>query len=609
MSSNTPADIPIDAPTLPAFTPLWRSYRYLKPYWRITLGAYGAILIVNALNIAIPQLIGFIVDQGIRVVNLNLLTWAVLGLLGLALLKAVITFVQGRWLEIASQSVAYDMRNDIQTKLTDLSFSYHDQADTGQLLSRAVQDVERIRFLTGRATWRLIDGVFLLVVTAVVMVWMSPRLALLTLLTAPLLLHRSYQFGRLIRPLSTLVQDQLGVLTSRVEQNLRAARVVRAFAQEDEEIERFTAENEKWFGLSALSARLEAINPPIMDLIINGGVVAIIWYGGTLVINGSLTLGELVAFTTYLSQLSSPVRLVGRIIPAIAMASAAGERIFAILDTEPEVQDAPDAITLPSLKGHVVFENVSASYGKRTVIRDINFEARPGQIVALLGATGSGKSTLINLIPRFYDPTNGRILIDNHDIRQLQLAWLRRQIGVVLQETTLFAATIRENITFGRPEASEAEMIAAAQAAQAHEFISQLNKGYDTYVGERGARLSGGQKQRIALARALLTDPRILILDDATASVDTETERLIQAALDRLMVGRTTFVIAHRLSTVRRADLILLLEKGRIVERGRHQELLQRSALYRQIYERQLRQDIGEGESRRVGDWRLEIGD
>jgi ATP-binding cassette subfamily B protein len=573
----------------------------LRPYWPVTLAAYLAVLVITGLSILIPQLIRFIVDQGIRAADLRLITWAVLGFLALALLKAFITFLQGRWIEIASQNVAYDLRNDIQNKLTDLSFSYHDKADTGQLLSRAVQDVERIRFLTGRATWRLVDGVVLLLVTAAVLFWMNAGLALLTLLTAPLLIHRGYQFGRIIRPLSAQLQDQLGVLTSRVEQNLRGARVVRAFAQEDAELDRFTTDNERWFGLSAIAARLEAINPPVMDLIINGGVVAILWYGGTLVINGSLTLGELVAFTTYLGQLSSPVRMLGRVIPALAIASAAADRIFAILDTVPEVQDSPGAITLPALQGHVRFENVSSAYGRRTVIRDINFEVEPGQIVALLGATGSGKSTLINLIPRFYDPTAGRILIDGHDVRCLQLAWLRHQIGIVLQETTLFATTIRDNITFGRPDAPEAELIAAAQAAQAHDFILQTPQGYDTYVGERGTRLSGGQKQRLAIARALLTGPRILILDDATASVDTETERLIQDALDRLMVGRTgttpagtaptTFVIAHRLSTVRRADLILLLDKGRIVERGKHEDLLKRSRLYRQIYERQLRRD------------------
>jgi ABC-type multidrug transport system fused ATPase/permease subunit len=352
-----------------------------------------------------------------------------------------------------------------------------------------------------------------------------------------------------------------------------------------------------------------------MDLILNGGVLAIIWYGGTLVINGQLSLGELVAFTTYLAQLAAPVRLIGRVIPAIAIASAAGERIFAVLDAEPDIQEAPDATVLPVVSGQISFENVSSAYGGRTVIRDISFTAQPGQIIALLGATGSGKSTLINLIPRFYDPIAGRILLDGHDIRHLKLSWLRHQIGIVLQETTLFASTVRDNITFGRPEASEEELIAAAQAAQAHDFILQLPQGYDTYVGERGTRLSGGQKQRLSIARALLTAPQILILDDATASVDSETERLIQAALDRLLGGRqeatgtqsaadgslsdsplnggppTTFVIAHRLSTVRRADLILLLDKGRIVERGKHSDLLQRSRLYRQIYERQLRHD------------------
>jgi ATP-binding cassette subfamily B protein len=328
----------------------------------------------------------------------------------------------------------------------------------------------------------------------------------------------------------------------------------------------------------------------MLDLIANIGTVFIIWYGGYLVIQDQLTLGELIAFSTYLAQLMMPVRRVGMIIPVISMAVASGERIFEILDASSEVQDAPDAIPLPPIQGHVRLEHVSLAYLQgHSVLDDISFEVSPGQVVALLGATGSGKSSLINLIPRFYDPTSGRITIDGYDLRDVQLHSLRDQIGIVLQESTLFAASIEENIAFGRPGATRAEVEEAARAAQAHAFIMQMPDGYATHVGERGVTLSGGQKQRVAIARALLKDPRILLLDDATASVDTETEREIQLALARLMHGRTSFVIAQRLSTVRMADLILVLERGRIAAQGNHQTLLERSPLYAEIYNRQLR--------------------
>jgi ATP-binding cassette subfamily B protein len=327
-----------------------------------------------------------------------------------------------------------------------------------------------------------------------------------------------------------------------------------------------------------------------MDFIANLGTVGILWYGGRLVIQGGLSAGELVAFLTYLAQLFGPVRTLGNVIPAVAQAAAAGDRIFEILDTQSDVTDAPDAIELPAIQGHVKFEHVYFTYGNgHRVLTDINIEAQPGQIIALLGATGSGKTSIMNLIPRFYDPTQGRVTIDGHDLLEVSIHSLRRQIGIVLQETTLFAATIRENIAMGRPEATEVEIVEAAKAAQAHNFILELPDKYDTEVGERGVTLSGGQKQRIAIARALLKDPRILLLDDATASVDTQTERLIQMALARLMKGRTSFIIAQRLSTVRMADLILVLEKGRITASGKHADLLHKSELYARIYQRQLR--------------------
>ncbi len=569
---------------------LRKSYAYLGRYRRPAAGAYLLLLAITGLTIAIPQFVRWIVDRGIQGGEIRLLTWSVLALLGITLVKGILTFFQGRWTEIASQGVAYDLRNDIHEKLAGLSFSYHDRAQTGQLLSRAVQDVERIRFLTGRATLRLVEGITLLLGTAVALALMNPRLAALALASIPLVGWIAYRFGRQFRPLSLDIQDQLAVLTTRVEQNLRGARIVKAFAQEEAEVARFEQENDRWFRLSTLSARLRALNVPLIDLVASLGTVAVIWYGGSLVISGALTLGELVAFSTYLGQLIQPVRRVGMIIPAVAMAASAGERIFEILETVSEVQEAPDAVPLPPVLGHVRFEEVSFAYFRRhRVLDQVSLEVLPGQVVALLGATGSGKSTIINLIPRFYDPTGGRITVDGYDTRLVTLASLRDQIGFVLQETTLFAATVAENITFGCPGASEAEMVAAAQAAQAHDFILEMPRGYDTPVGERGVTLSGGQKQRLAIARALLKDPRILILDDATSAVDTETERLIQLALERLMQGRTSFIIAQRLSTVRAADLILVLDRGRIAARGSHAELLNSSGLYAEIYHRQFR--------------------
>jgi ABC-type multidrug transport system fused ATPase/permease subunit len=409
------------------------------------------------------------------------------------------------------------------------------------------------------------------------------------------LLHRATKFGKQFRPLSLEIQNQLGVLTTQLEQNLRGARIVKAFSQEQAETERFIAENEKWFELSAKSTKVEAINAPMLDMIANFGTVFIIWYGGWLVTQDQLTLGELVAFMTYLAMLVRPIQLMGRIIPMLAIAASAGERLFGILDAPVEVADLPDATPLPRLNGRVQFQDVSFAYGnKHAVLKAINFTAEAGQILALMGATGSGKSTLINLLARFYEPTSGVVLLDGRNTQQHTLYSLRSQLGFVMQDTILFATTIRENITFGRPEATEADIIQAARDAQAHDFIMAMPEGYDTPVGERGITLSGGQKQRLAIARALITDPRILILDDATASVDTNTERLIQKALDRLMEGRTTFVIAHRLSTVQRADQIILLEDGEIAGLGTHKSLLNSSSLYRQVYELQIQPESGE---------------
>lgn len=462
--------------------------------------------------------------------------------------------------------------------------------EAGDLLSRTIQDVERVRFLTGRAIFRIIESIFLMAITAGVMIWMNPRLGLLAIISMPLLIMRSISFGKVFRPLSLQIQKQLSILTTRVEQNLRGVRVVKTFAQEEAEIERFAIENQKWYDLSTLSAKMQSNNMPLLNLIADISSVAILLYGGILVINHALTLGELVAFTTYVAQIVTPVRYLGMVLPAITIAASSAERVFEILDITPMVADEQDAPALVLKRGEVRFENVSFAYGRQAgILKDISFVAEPHRVIALLGTTGSGKTSVVNLIPRFYNPTAGHITIDGTDTQMVSLNSLRSQIGMVLQETTLFVTTIRENIAFGKPEATQSEIEAAAKDAQAHEFIMQMPDGYDTEVGERGRTLSGGQKQRLAIARALLTDPRILILDDATSSVDSETEHLIQIALERVMRGRTTFVIAHRLSTVHSADQILVLDKGRIAARGRHEDLLQSSPLYASIYHEQLK--------------------
>lgn len=552
-------------------------------------GMYLCLMLVLALNAIIPQLIRWIIDSGIENQRLDVLSWSVLLLLGLTLFKGLFNYLMGVWSETASQNVAYDIRKELQVKLTQLSFAFHDKAETGELLSRAIQDVERLRFLTGRATLRIIDGIMVLVLTAVILLSMNFRLAIIVLLLMPFLVIQALNYGSRYRPLSLQIQKQLARLTTVVEQNLRGSRIVKAYTQEQQEINNFEKENNEWLQLSTRAARMQAINSPLLFFIANLSTFATILYGGYQVIAGTLSVGEVIAFITYISQMIDPIRRLGMIIPAVAIAGSAAERIFDIMDTIPEVKDDPNAIVLSKLLGKVAFENVYFSYGNRMILSDINLEVKPGQIIALIGATGSGKTSLVNLIPRFYDPSKGLIKVDDTDIRKLTLSSLRSQIGIVLQDSTLFADTIRNNICFGCEGATSNEVEDAAKAAQAHEFIVNLPQGYDTNIGERGATLSGGQKQRIAIARALLLDPRILILDDATSSVDTETENLIQIAMSKLINNRTTFIIAHRLNTITKADLILVLERGQIVAKGTHQELINSSAIYQDIYQTQFK--------------------
>ena len=594
-----------------------RFLAYLAPRWRRVAAIYLVMLLGTVTLTAIPQLVRWIVDRGIAEQDLAVVWRAVGILLLLALLRALLAFLMGRWSEMVSQGVAATLRQQMFTRFTAMSVSLISRMESGQLLQRAVQDVERIRFLTGRAVLRVVDAAVLFLATLAVLLGMDPLLAVLALATMPLLAYRGYQYGRRQRPLAARLQQQLGTLTSLLEQNLRGVRLVKAFAQERAEIGRFDADNDVWFGLAADNARLTAVNAPLLDLIANLGLVLVIGAGGVFTINGSLTIGELVAFTTYLTQLFAPLRRVGLVIPMLAMAAASGERIAAVLDAPDGVEERPDADDLPRIRGAVKMTGVSYRYGANGAdgaapantaapaagappaggawaLRDVDLEVPAGTTVALLGATGAGKTTLAGLVMRLYDPAAGSVTIDGHDLRRVTVASLRSQIGVVMQDPVLFAASIRDNIAFGRPYATDAEVRAAAQAACIHDFVSGLEEGYATMVGERGVTLSGGQRQRIAIARALLVEPRILILDDATSSVDAHTEELIHEALRRLLAGRTSYVIAQRLSTLELADVVVVLDEGRITARGRHAELMETSPTYRAICREQLQREGGE---------------
>ena len=566
-----------------------RALRYLFNYWPVALGGGLALLLVNVANLVTPQLLRLLIDGGIANLNMTLV-WQIAGaLVGVALVKGIFNFLQGYWSEVASQGVAYDLRNTIFEKLQKLSFSYHDRSQTGKLMTRMTSDVEMVRHFVGRGALLLASAIVMLLGTLAVMFWMNWKLALIVFAIVPVILVFFSIFVRQIMPVSLRVQKKLGALNTILQENLAGMRVVKAFAREDYETERYLAQNEELLDENINLIKLFSSIFPLIFFIANLGMVAVVWFGGLEVIGLRLTLGELVAFTGYLGFMLIPIFQMGMIGAMLSRAEASAQRLFEVVDARSEVKDKPDAISLPDLEGRVAFVNVSFRYagGEEDVIGDVSFTAEPGQTVAILGQTGAGKSSIINLIPRFYDVTDGAVLVDGHDVREIQLDSLRKQVGIVLQETTLFSGTIRENIAYGRPDASDEQVMHAAQAAQAHEFIAELPDGYDTLVGERGVGLSGGQKQRVAIARALLVNPRILILDDSTSSVDAETEYKIQQALEILMQDRTSFVIAQRISTVRNADQILLLGEGHLAAQGTHEELMQSSELYVEILETQ----------------------
>lgn len=507
-----------------------------------------------------------------------------------AALRGIFAFLQAYWAEKNSQSVAYDLRNDLYAKIQNLSFSYHDKNQTGQLMIRATDDVEKVRLFLGQGLLQLVGATILLVGTIIILFSTNVSLAWTTMPILPVAVVIFGIFTSVSQPMFIKIQQKLSALNTVLQENLAGIKVIKAFTREKEQQAKFRAAADATMNQGITVSRLFAFLFPLIFLIANLGQATILYVGGKQIVAGTLTLGAWQEFSLYLIYLFFPIAQLQFIIIQMGQAAASAERIFEILDAKSDIVDKPNAIPLPPVKGNVKFEDVTFRYfsGGEPVLNKVSFEAVPGETIALLGATGSGKTTIINMLPRFYDPTEGRITMDGYDLRDVTLDSLRAQIGIVLQETTLFSGTIRDNIAFGRPDASDEEVEAAAKAAAAHDFIMSFPEGYNTHVGERGTTLSGGQKQRVAIARALLLNPRILILDDSTSSVDLTTEAQIQKALDSLMKGRTSFVIAQRISTVMNADKILVLDKGQIVAQGKHADLMEDSAIYAEIYNSQI---------------------
>lgn len=507
-----------------------------------------------------------------------------------ATLRGVFAFLQAYWAEKNSQAVAYDLRNDLYSKIQTLSFSYHDKNQTGQLMIRATDDVEKVRLFIGQGLLQLVGAFILLIGTIIILFSSNASLAWTVMPIMPIALVLFMVFASASRPMFAEVQQKLSALNTVLQENLAGIKVIKAFTREKQEQDKFKSRADDTMEQSIKLSRLFTFMFPLVFMIANLGQASILYFGGKAIIAGTLSLGAWQEFSMYLMYLFMPIMMMGMIITQFGQASASADRVFEILDAKNDITDKPGAIKLPAVNGLVKFEDVTFRYfgGGEPVLSNVTFEANPGETIALLGATGSGKTTIINLLPRFYDPSDGKITIDGHDLREVTLESLRSQIGIVLQETTLFSGTIRENIAFGKPDATQQEIEAAAKAAQAHDFIASFPDGYNTHVGERGQTLSGGQKQRVAIARALLLDPRILILDDSTSSVDLNTEAAIQSALDILMKGRTSFVIAQRISTVMNADKIIVLEKGKVVAIGKHADLLENDPIYAEIYNSQI---------------------
>jgi ABC-type multidrug transport system fused ATPase/permease subunit len=572
--------------------------RLLTKYWKWVVVAYVCLIISTAFSLGIPELVKRAIDTGISfdfqtgeiTGSQTILITAGIAIVGASVLRGGFGFGQQYLSEFIGQRIAYDLRNRLYDRIQRLSFAFHDKAQTGQLMSRATQDVEAVRFFVSMGFLRSAYVAVMFIGICIMLFLMNWKLAFISIACMPVVAYQATRVGLRLRPIWMSIQQGIARLGILLQENLSGVKVVKAFSRQKYESAKFGEEARELYEVSLLSAKIQAFNTPLMSFLFVIASGLMLWYGGREVVAGSLTAGEITQFYFYLTMMIMPMRMLMYLVNLVSRGMAAGERVFEIIDAESAVKELPNAVELSGVKGLVKFDHVSFSYDSWSpVLKDVNLEARPGEMLAVLGSTGSGKTTLVNLIPRFYDATSGSITIDDTDIREVTLASLRHNVGIVQQDVFLFSATIAENIAYGAVNASLENIIAAAKAAYLHDFIESLPEGYDTWVGERGLTLSGGQKQRLAIARTLLIDPRIIIFDDSTSSVDTETEFLIQRAIRKLIKGRTTFVIAQRLQTVKDADQILVLDGGTIVERGSHLQLLKEGSIYPQIYELQLR--------------------
>ena len=605
-----------------------RIFGYISHFWELK-AVMVMVVIVTIMEVLSPAIIGGIIDivrevaegnpiqpgAGVEGLAYGILApiagWVVkvsafdtntavllvfsLSLIAISVLTGTLNFLQRYISTIVSQKGSFDLRSDMYNSLLEQSFSFYDNQRTGQLMARATGDINMLSRFFNMGLRMFLSSILLLTMVIYSLLSINVELTLVSIVVLPFILMATRNYSQRIGPLWRAVREQNGVITSALQENLSGIRVVRGFSREPHEEEKFYAECEKYFDTNVKMAGIRAFFMPLASFLSSLGMVLIVWYGGGQVIRGALSLGSMVAFYFYLAKLMGPIRRIGFITSMFVRASAAAERVFDIIDAKVDVHDSEDASSIDEIEGRTTFEDVWFSYdGENMVLKDIDLDVKPGETIAILGATGSGKSSIINLIPRFYDVTRGSIKLDGMDIRGLKIKSLREQIGIVRQDPFIFSTTLRENIAYGVRDANLENIVEASKQARIHDFIDSLPEGYDTRVGERGVTLSGGQKQRVAIARALLKNPKILILDDSTSSVDTQTEYEIQQALDELLKDRTTFIITQRLSSIKNADYIIVLEDGSIIEEGRHEELMELKGTYRTLYETQL-SDVEEG--------------
>lgn len=567
-----------------------RLLNYVRPYLPRLLLAVLCTCLAAGCNLYLPWIIKDVVDKVLVQKDVRMLYLIAASIVVVFIIRGLFFYGQSYLMSWVGQRVVIDIRGAIFRKLQRLSMSFYDKNKTGTIMSYVTNDVAALQVAMVDKAVELVTEGLVLVGSIAAMLWLDWKLTLFTFCTFPVVLWFMDFFGKKIRRNGGRIQECTAELTSVLQEVVSSARVVKSFVREDYEIKRFDAQNMTNFYANMKNIKLNALLTPTVELVAAIGVTVVMWYGGMSVINGAITAGSLVAFLVYAVNIANPIKRLTKVVASIQQALAAGERVFGILDLEENIKELPSAKLLPPVQGYVEFKHVDFAYNKdEQVIEDLSFKVNRGQIVAIVGPSGAGKSTIASLLPRFYDVTNGSIVIDGEDIRNVTLNSLREQVGIVPQETLLFNGSVYDNILYGRLDATKEEVEAAAKAANAHDFIMGLPEGYDTMLGDRGVNISGGQRQRISIARAILKNPQILILDEATSALDTESERVVQEALDRLMVGRTSFVIAHRLSTIKNADRILVMEKGRLVEDGSHEELMAQEGLYAHLYRIQYR--------------------